>query len=209
MVPPKGSDMVSGPPMAANATAGNATAGPAANATEVATEPGAQNQTLSVVNATGTNETRGIETTNVTTTEEAGGTAAEGGATDSNATETAGGTAAEGGATSTNATEAGATGGGGGTTATGVSITSGSSSKTTDAYQPNPLQVSTGATVTWTNEDAQPHTATSGANVTPDGRFDSGILAPAATFDFTFTEAGDYPYFCILHPNMVGSVTVS
>ena len=54
MVPPKGSDMVSGPPMTANATAGNATAGPAANATEAATEPGAQNQTLSVVNATGT-----------------------------------------------------------------------------------------------------------------------------------------------------------
>jgi nitrite reductase (NO-forming) len=110
MVPPKGSDMVSGPPMAANATAGNATAGPAANSTEVATEPGAQNQTLSVVNATGTNETRGIETTNVTTTEEAGGTGAEGGATtDSNATETAGATGAEGGATSTNSTGAGAT----------------------------------------------------------------------------------------------------
>src|SRR5215210_4548427 len=210
MVPPKGSEMVSGPPMAANATAGNATAGPAANATEVATEPGAQKQTLSVVNATGTNETRAIETTNVTTTETAGGTAAEAGSIDSNATETAGATGAEGGATSTNSTGAGATGGSGGsTTATGVSITSGSSSKTTDAYQPNPLQVSTGATVTWTNEDAQPHTATSGANGTPDGRFDSNILAPAATFDFTFTEAGDYPYFCILHPNMVGSVTVS
>jgi nitrite reductase (NO-forming) len=210
MVPPRGSDMVSGPPMAANATAGNVTAGPATNATEAATEPGAQNQTLSVVNATGTNETRGIETTNVTTTEEAGGTAAEGGATDSNATETAGGTAAEGGATSTNATEAGATGGGGGATATGVSITSGSSTKTTDAFQPNPVQVSTGTTVTWTNDDAQPHTVMSGATPpTPDGKFDSGIMAPAATFDFTFTEAGDYPYFCLLHPNMVGTVSVS
>jgi nitrite reductase (NO-forming) len=203
MVPPRGSPMVSGPPMAANATAGNATAGPATNATagpatnatEAATEVGAQNQTLSVVNATGTNETRSAETTNVTATEAAGAgaTAAEAGATDTNATEAAGGAAGTG-----------ATGGD-----TGVSIVPGSSSLTTDAYQPNPLQVSTGATVTWTNDDAQPHTATSGENVTPDGRFDSGILAPAATFEYTFTEAGEYPYFCLLHPNMVGAVSVS
>jgi plastocyanin len=113
----------------------------------------------------------------------------------SNATET------EGGATT------GANGGGG--TATGVSITTGSSTKTTDAFQPNPAQVSVGSTVTWTNEDAQPHTVNSGENATPDGTFDSGILAPAATFDFSFTEAGEYPYFCLLHPNMVGTVSVS
>src|SRR5215216_2870831 len=107
----------------------------------------------------------------------------------------------EGGATT------GANGGGG--TATGVSITTGSSSKTTDAFQPNPAQVSVGSKVTWTNDDAQPHTVNSGENATPDGTFDSGILAPAATFDFTFTEAGEYPYFCLLHPNMVGTVSVS
>jgi plastocyanin len=92
---------------------------------------------------------------------------------------------------------------------TGVSIVPGSSSLTTDAYQPNPIQVSVGDTVTWTNDDTQPHTVTSGENVNPDGRFDSGIMAPAATFDFTFTEAGEYPYFCLLHPNMVGTVTVT
>ncbi len=38
--------------------------------------------------------------------------------------------------------------------------------------------------------------------------FDSGIMVPGATFDFTFTEAGEYPYFCILHPNVVGIVIV-
>src|SRR5215210_4743535 len=225
MVPPKGSDMVSGPPAAANATAGNATAGPAANATEVATEPGAQNQTLSVVNATGTNETRAIETTNVTTTEEAGGTAAEGGATDSNATETAGGTAAEGGATSTNATEAGAnatqtgeataTGAsGGGGAATSVSIVPGSSTLTDTAFSPNPVEVSVGATVTWTNDDTQPHTVVSGENAQPSGEFDSSpnfnpLIAPKQTFEHTFTQAGEYPYYCALHPNMVGTVSVS
>jgi plastocyanin len=106
----------------------------------------------------------------------------------------------------TNATTTGAAGGNA-TTTNSVSIVPGSSSLTTDAYQPNPIQVSVGTTVTWTNNDAQPHTATSGENVTPDGRFDSGIMAPAATFDFTFTEAGEYPYFCLLHPNMVGTVS--
>jgi plastocyanin len=38
--------------------------------------------------------------------------------------------------------------------------------------------------------------------------FDSGRMAPGATFDFTFAEPGEYPYFCLLHPNMVGTVTV-
>ena len=109
----------------------------------------------------------------------------------------------------TNATATGASGGGGGNTTNSVSIEPGSSTRTTDAFQPNPVQVSVGNTVTWTNNDAQPHTATSGENATPDGRFDSSIMAPAATFDFTFTEAGEYPYFCLLHPNMVGTVSVS
>jgi glucose/arabinose dehydrogenase/plastocyanin len=126
-------------------------------------------------------------------------------ATDTNATDTGG---------NATGTTAGATGGDGdgndnGTTTTSVSIVQGSSSLTTDAYQPNPIQVSVGTTVTWTNDDAQPHTVTSGQNITPDGRFDSGIMAPAATFEHTFTEAGEYPYFCLLHPNMVGTVSVS
>jgi plastocyanin len=235
MVPPKGSDMVSGPPMAANATAGNATAGPAANATEVGTEVGAQNQTLSVVNATGTNETRSAETTNVTNTETAGTNATTGGAAMSNAT--TGGTEANltqlsgettnattgaeslattgGGANATQtggATATGASGGGG--SATSVSIVTGSSSLTDTAFQPNPVQVSVGDTVTWTNDDTQPHTVVSGANGQPSGEFDSSpnfnpLIAPQQTFEHTFTQAGEYPYYCALHPNMVGTVSVS
>ena len=125
------------------------------------------------------------------------GVTVEGGSNATNATMTGAGNA-------TNATSTGAAGG-----PTSVSIVPGSSSLTTDSYQPNPVQVSTGATVTWTNDDAQPHTATSGENATPDGTFDSGIMAPAATFEHTFAAAGEYPYYCILHPNMVGTVSVS
>jgi plastocyanin len=107
-----------------------------------------------------------------------------------------------------------ATGASGANTGTSVSIVSGSSSLTDTAYQPNPIQVSVGNTVTWTNNDAQPHTVTSGSNGQPDNKFNSSpnfspLVNPGQTFSFTFTQAGNYPYFCSLHPNMVGTVSVS
>src|SRR5918992_1450624 len=144
---------------------------------------GGANATNQTGGANATNQTGGANATNQT-----------GGAPMSNATTTG---------TTGNATGTGTTGGEGGG-ATSVSIVPGSSSLTTDAYSPNPVQVSVGTTVTWTNDDAQPHTATSGQNATPDGTFDSGIMAPQGTFEHTFTEAGEFPYFCLLHPNMVG-----
>src|SRR5919106_1269109 len=199
MVPPRGSPMVSGPPAMANVTEGAA-----ANVTEGEAPEGT---TLPVLNETDTNATEaGAADTNATEAGAADTNATEAGeATTGTTEETGAAPPAEGGGAAETGT--GATGGEGGVT--GVSIVPGSSSLTTDSYSPNPVQVSTGATVTWTNDDAQPHTATSGEAVTPDGNFDSGIMAPAATFDFTFTEAGESPYFCLLHPNMVGTVSVS
>src|SRR5829696_4734188 len=158
--------------------------------------------------ATGTNAT--TTGTNATTT----GTNAT--TTGTNATST--GTNAT--TTGTNATTTGTTGNTTGTSTTSagggtsVSIVSGSSSLTDTAYQPNPIQVSVGTTVTWTNDDSQPHTVTSGSNGQPDNKFNSSpnfnpLLNPGQTFSFTFTQAGDYPYFCMLHPNMVGTVNVS
>jgi plastocyanin len=147
--------------------------------------------------ANATNQTGGGANATTTTGGGANATNQTGGA---NATTTTG--------TTGNATGTGATGGESGG-ATSVSIVPGSSTLTDTAFQPNPVQVSVGSTVTWTNDDAQPHTATSGQNATPDGTFDSGIMAPGATFEHTFTEAGEFPYFCLLHPNMVGTVSVS
>jgi plastocyanin len=117
-----------------------------------------------------------------------------------------------GASNATNATATGASGGN--TTTSSVSIVSGASTLTTDAYSPNPIQVSVGTTVTWTNNDSQPHTVTSGSNGQPDNKFNSSpnftpLLNPGQTFSFTFTEAGEYPYYCMLHPNMVGTVNVS
>jgi hypothetical protein len=100
MVPPRGSDMVSGPPAMANATTGNATAGPAANATEAETEPAAENQTLAVIETNATEAETGAPLANDTVASDIDTNATTGAAADTNATET-------GGAADTNATETG------------------------------------------------------------------------------------------------------
>lgn len=74
------------------------------------------------------------------------------------------------------------------------------------AYDPTPLEVSVGDTVTWTNGDGVPHTATQ----SPSGSgFQSGTIQGGASFEFTFDEAGEFEYFCEFHPNMNGTVVVS
>jgi hypothetical protein len=88
MVPPRGSDMVSGPPAMANATTGNATAGPAANATEAATEPAAENQTLAVIETNATEAETGAPLANDTVASDIDTNATTGAAADTNATET-------------------------------------------------------------------------------------------------------------------------
>src|SRR5262249_6457772 len=84
-----------------------------------------------------------------------------------------------------------------------VSIVPGARTLTTTAFNPNPITVSTGATVTWMNNDNISHTSTANG-----GSWDSGTLAPGATFSKTFTSTGTFSYHCAIHPNMVGTVTV-
>ena len=84
-----------------------------------------------------------------------------------------------------------------------VSIVSGASAMTTAAYSPNPIVLAVGGTATWKNNDSVAHTAT--AN---DGTWDSGSIAPGASFSRTFPAAGSFPYKCTIHPGMVGTVTV-
>lgn len=94
-----------------------------------------------------------------------------------------------------------------------VDITEGASTKTTNAYSPNPVEIGVGDTVIWTNQDATAHSATSGEDATPTGLFgdpsaSGSVLVRGKSQSFTFTEAGEYPYYCFLHPNMVGTVVV-
>jgi plastocyanin len=86
-----------------------------------------------------------------------------------------------------------------------------SSGKEGYLYQPNTTQVKVGDTVGWTNDDDTLHTVTSGSGTDENAgaSFDSGMMGTGKIFEHTFTTAGEYPYFCILHPDMTGKVIVS
>jgi len=76
-------------------------------------------------------------------------------------------------------------------------------------FDPDILEVATGTTVKWTNEDSAAHTVTSGtAQEGPNGTFDSGMILAGDSFQFTFTSEGTEDYFCVVHPWMVGTVKV-
>lgn len=72
------------------------------------------------------------------------------------------------------------------------------------AYQPTLVQAPAGTTVNWTNVGAAPHTVTSDA-----GAFGSEVLGTGGAFGVTFSTPGTYPYRCLIHPSMVGSVVVT
>jgi len=82
---------------------------------------------------------------------------------------------------------------------------------TNSCFDPNPVTIAMGGTVTWENVDNAAHTVTSGSPADgPDGVFDSSlIMAGGATFSHTFDDAGTYDYFCMVHPWMAGAVMVS
>ena len=99
-----------------------------------------------------------------------------------------------------------------------VSIVSGASTLADKAYSPNPVNAKAGDTVAWTNDDTLFHTVTSGSPSSggETGKaFDSGLSGTTAlttkgkTFSHKFTEKGEFPYFCQLHPTMTGKVVVS
>jgi plastocyanin len=70
-------------------------------------------------------------------------------------------------------------------------------------FAPSKLTVHQGDTVVWRFGGSLPHTVTAA-----DGSFDSGILKPGATFSQTFDTLGTFDYSCILHPAMIGTITV-
>ena len=79
------------------------------------------------------------------------------------------------------------------------------------AFSPNPIDIKAGNTVTWTNNDNETHTVTSGsgANDTNLGnQFDSGLFEPKQPFTQTFKSPGEFSYFCQIHPAMVGKISV-
>jgi plastocyanin len=70
-------------------------------------------------------------------------------------------------------------------------------------FKPGTSTVHVGDTITWTNQDIAPHTATA-----KDGSWDTGTIKKGKTGSHTFTTAGTIPYICSIHPNMKGTVVV-
>ena len=80
-------------------------------------------------------------------------------------------------------------------------------------YTPVTATVDVGGVVTMTNTDPTGvHTFTSGTvdgfAPSPDGTFDTGVLMSGDAFEWTPTQAGEQPYYCMLHTWMIGTIIV-
>ena len=70
-------------------------------------------------------------------------------------------------------------------------------------FEPAAATIDPGDSVTWTNNGAVPHTVTA-----ENGLFDSGVLDPGESYTVDFDGQGTLAYYCTLHPEMRGSLTV-
>ena len=71
-------------------------------------------------------------------------------------------------------------------------------------FDPPALEVAAGDTITFTNEDGAPHTATA-----DDGAFDTGRLNKGESATVTVSDSGEHAYKCLVHPSMKGTVTAN
>ena len=78
-----------------------------------------------------------------------------------------------------------------------------------ECYDPSTVTISAGGTVTFVNSDTAPHTVTSGtATDGPDGVWDSSLIMIDMSYSVTLDDSGSYPYFCMVHPWMQGTIIV-
>jgi len=71
------------------------------------------------------------------------------------------------------------------------------------AFNPAVITVKAGTQIIWINKDDIPHTVDSSQ-----GKFKSAALDTDEKFEFKFSEPGEYPFFCRMHPKMTGKVIV-
>ena len=82
--------------------------------------------------------------------------------------------------------------------------------ETDDCFIPSTVTIHPGGTVAWENTDNAAHTATGGTPTDePSGAFDSSLMMVGGSFTWTFDDEGTYPYFCMVHPWMQGTVIVA
>jgi hypothetical protein len=72
------------------------------------------------------------------------------------------------------------------------------------------ITIAKGQSIIWNNQDSAEHTITSGnPEIGFNGIFDSGVLLPGKSFEFEFNESGEFSYYCIIHPWMIGKIVVA
>ena len=72
-------------------------------------------------------------------------------------------------------------------------------------FSPAKITIKRGTRVVWINKDTAPHTATA---TNKPRSFDSGRLVQGERFSHTFRRVGKKPYYCEIHPDMRGRITV-
>ena len=72
-----------------------------------------------------------------------------------------------------------------------------------NAFVPAALTIPAGTTLTWVNMDGEAHDVIAG-----DLSFESPLVNPGETWQFTFMAPGTFAYVCDLHANMEGVITV-
>ncbi len=77
-------------------------------------------------------------------------------------------------------------------------------------FLPSEVTIGVGETISWVNDSVTIHTITSGNPADGfDGIFDSEIVMAGDTFSHTFTESGQFNYYCQIHTWLQGIVTVA
>ena len=80
---------------------------------------------------------------------------------------------------------------------------------TSSCFAPSKVAIAQGGQVTWSNDDSAAHTVTSGIPSKGfDGHFDSGMILAGSTFSVSLDDSGTYPYLCMVHPWMLGTIIV-
>jgi plastocyanin len=120
---------------------------------------------------------------------------------------------AAGGGSAQSGNTTGATGGGAAAGGPTLNILEGSSIQGSPDYDPDELTVAAGSDVTVTNQDTLPHTVTSGTSPTDPNSaqmFDTSLIngGESATLSLAQVAAGQYDYYCMVHPYMTGKLVV-
>jgi|TARA_B100001750_G_scaffold205228_1_gene182141 predicted secreted protein with PEFG-CTERM motif len=81
--------------------------------------------------------------------------------------------------------------------------------ETNECFIPATVTIGVGGQVTFANNDSAAHTSTAGTPADgPSGAWDSSLVMVNMSFTTPALEAGEYPYFCMVHPWMTGLVIV-